>query len=327
MNSLFNVRRRLLVAVTGLTVGFSPSTARAENYPSRPVKFIVPTAVGGAVDTTARLVAKGLSDRWKQAVVVDNKPGAGGSIGAAQVAKSLADGYTLGFVSTGYTALSSVYSTLGFDPVKDLAPVALVGAVPYALLVATDSPYRTVADLVRVAKSSPGQLSFASGGNGTLTHLLGEWFKSEAGIDAVHVPYAGAGPALQAILGGQVAFYLDPISTSSELVKAGKLRALATTGTARAPQMPTVPTLTESGLPVQGSVWFGILAPAATPAAVTDRIQADMAAVLADAGVRHALQAAGIEIRPLYGQKFAEFLARETATWGGLVRRQGIKAN
>ncbi len=327
MNRCINRFRSLLVLLAAMVLPLAGTSAYAQAYPQRPVKLVVPTAVGGAVDTTARIVGKGLTERWKQAAVIENKPGAGGGIGAAQVAKSAADGYTLAFISTGYTALSSMYGNLTFDPVRDFVPVALVGAVPYALLVPTSSPYQTADDLVRAAKQQAGQLNFASGGNGTLTHLLAEWFRGEAGFDATHVPYAGAGPALQALLGGQASFYFDPISTSAELVKAGRLRALGTTGAVRSAQLPAVPTLTESGHRVQGAVWFGILAPAGTPAAIVEQLQGDVAAVLGDAQTRQALAASGIDVQPLYGAKFGEFLASETKLWGGLVKRQGIKAN
>lgn len=318
-------RRALLLASACLLA--CSAAARAESYPQRPVKLVVPTAVGGAVDTTARIVGKGLTERWKQAVVIENKPGAGGSIGASHVAKSAPDGYTLAFISTGYTSLSSMYANLSFDPVRDFTPIAMVGAVPYVLLVPHDSPYQTVADLVRAGKDQSSRLNFASGGNGTLTHLLAEWFAVEAGVQTVHVPYAGAGPALQALLGGQASFYFDPISTSAGLVKAGRLRALATTGSTRSSQLPAVPTLTESGLAVQGAVWFGILAPSATPAAIVKQLQSDVESVLAGAPTRQALVASGIEVQPLYGGRFQDYLASEIKTWGGLVKRQGIKAN
>lgn len=313
-------------ALVGALCAVAP-LATAATYPERPVRMIVPTAVGGAVDTVARMVGQALAVRWGQAVLVDNKPGAAGAIGAAQVARAPADGYTLAFISTGYTTLSSMGRELGFDPEKDLIPVGIIGATPFVLLVPEKASYRSAQELVDYAKRQPGQLAFSSGGAGTLTHLLAEAFKDETGTDMLHVPYGGAGPALQALLGGQVGVYFDPISTSAELVKSGRLRALGTTGTTPSSMLPDVPTLSSLGIPVKGSVWFGIVTPKGTPDAVVERINTDLNAVLETPELRETLTRSGVEVQTMTPDAFGRFLASETQNWGGLIQRISITAN
>lgn len=299
--------------------------AAAAGFPDRAVKLVVPTAAGGAVDGVARVVGQALSQRWGSPVVIENKPGAGGALGAAQVARSAPDGYTLAFISTGYTALSAMQPSLAFDPVRDLVPIARIGAVPYAMLVRSDSPYHSIAQLVAAGHAQPGQLSFASGGNGTLTHLLAEWFAAEAKVEILHVPYAGAGPALQALLGGQVAAYFDPISTSTGLIESKRVRALATTGAQRSRLLPDVATMAEQGLPVRGSVWFGVLAPARTSTARVAALHDAVNAVLADPQVLEKLTRSGIDVQATSAAEFGRFLASETKLWGGLVQRTGME--
>lgn len=326
-DNLGPLRRLALVALAaGIACSSAMSAAVSAVFPDRAVKLVVPTAAGGAVDGVARVVGQALSRRWGQPVVIENKPGAGGAIGAAQVARSAPDGYTLAFISTGYTALSAMQPNLPFDPARDLAPVAQIGAVPYVLLVRSDSPYRSVAQMLAAGREQPGRLAFASGGNGTLTHLLAEWFAAEAELEILHVPYAGAGPALQALIGGQVAAYFDPISTSTKLIESQRVRPLATTGAQRSRLLPDVPTLAERGMPVRGSVWFGLLAPARTMPDRIEQLQDDVTTVLADPEVRGQLTRSGIDVQAIGSAEFGRFLSTETSTWGGLVRRKGIRS-
>lgn len=301
--------------------------ASAASFPDKPVKLVVPTAVGGAVDNVARIVAHALSVRWKHSVIVENKPGAGGMIGAAQLVRAPADGYTLGFISTGYTTLSSIRSDLSFDPVGGIAPVGIVGQVPFAMLVEKNSPYKTVDELVQFARQNPDKLSYASGGPGTLTHLLAAWFADEAKINMLHVPYGGAGPALQALLGKQVSLYFDPISTSAQLVKDGRLNALGTTGEKRSDTLPDVKTLSEDGFRVQGAVWFGMVAPAGTNPEIVNQINLDLEHVLAEPATRKSLISSGIDVESMTTGEFKDFLASQTALWKKVIQQNSIHLN
>ena len=227
-------RRAIGLACKGLislAVASASAFAVAQgNYPSKPLRLVVPQAAGGTGDTVSRLVAQKLSARLGQPVVVENRPGAGGTVGSGLVAKSPADGYSLVLASTGYATWTTMYPNIPFNPASDLAPVAMMGSLPFAVLVRSEAPYKTLADLVAFAKANPGKATYASAGAGALSHLLAAWFAAEAGVDIRHIPYNGTAPALNALLGEQVDFYFDPVATSAQLVKAGRLRALATTG-------------------------------------------------------------------------------------------------
>ena len=322
-------RRALGLACKGLislAVASASAFAVAQgNYPSKPLRLVVPQAAGGTGDTVSRLVAQKLSARLGQPVVVENRPGAGGTVGSGLVAKAPADGYSLVLASTGYATWTTMYPNIPFNPASDLAPVAMMGSLPFAVLVRSEAPYKTLADLVAYAKANPGKATYASAGPGALSHLLAAWFGAEAGVDIRHIPYNGTAPALNALLGEQVDFYFDPVATSAQLVKAGRLRALATTGAVRSDVMPEAPTLVESGFPVRGSVWLGLMTTGGTPAPVIDRLNKEIHSILQEPDTRRELQSRGVQAEAMSQEQFGAFVASEIRTWSKLVRDNGIK--
>ena len=304
------------------------SGAWAQPYPSHPVRMVVPFAPGGATDIIARIVAQKLADRLGQSVVVENKPGAGTTIGNAEVAKAKPDGYTFLFAPTPFVISQVVYPKLPYDPQKDFAPVSLLAVSPFILVVNAAFPARTTAELVAIAKAKPGTVTFASAGNGTVPHLAGELFKLRAGVDLVHVPYKGGGPAIVDLVSGQVPMmFATPIEVSPH-VQSGKLRVLGTTSLARLAAMPDVPTLSESGYPdFEVLSFFGVLAPAGTPPEIVDRVAADLAAVMELPDVRERFAQQSAEARVLGPAAFSAFLARERDKWTDIVKRSGAKVD
>ena len=302
--------------------------AAAQSYPSRPVRVIVPFAPGGATDIIARHVAQKLSERWGQSVVVENKPGAGTTIGNAEVAKAKPDGYTFLFAPTPFVISQVVYPTLPYDPQKDFAPVSLLATSPFILVVNAAFPAKSTAELVAIAKAKPGTVTFASAGNGTVPHLAGELFRLRAGVDLVHVPYKGGGPAIVDLVSGQVPMmFATPIEVSQH-VQSGKLRVLGTTSLARLAAMPDVPTLSESGYPdFEVLSFFGVLAPAGTPPDIVQRVASDLAAVMELPDVRERFAQQSAEARVLGPAPFAAFLARERDKWADIVKRSGAKVD
>jgi tripartite-type tricarboxylate transporter receptor subunit TctC len=254
------------------------SGAFAQAYPNHSIRLVVPFPAGGTTDILARDVAKKLTDTLGQSVVVDNRPGAGGNIGADIVAKAPPDGYTLLMGTVGTHAINpSLYAKMPYDHIKDFVPVVLVAGVPNVLVVNPSVPVNSVADLIKLAKSKPGAINFASSGSGTSIHLSGELFKTMTGVDMTHVPYKGSSPALTDLMGGQVQIMFDNLPSSLALMKSGKLRAVAVTSLKRAPALPDVPTISESGVPgFEASSWFGILAPAGTPAPIVAKLNAEV---------------------------------------------------
>jgi tripartite-type tricarboxylate transporter receptor subunit TctC len=301
--------------------------ARAQDYPSQPVRFVVPFAPGGTTDVLARLVGEKLSASLGQQFVVDNQAGAGGNIGTAQVAKAKPDGYTLLMGTVGTHAINaSIYPRLPYDPIKDFAPVTLVATVPNVLVVNPEVPANSVAELILLAKEKPGELNFASSGNGTSIHLSGELFKSMTGVDMVHVPYKGSGPAVVDLLGGQVQMMFDNLPSSAPQITAGKLRPLGVTSKERSPTLPDVPTIAESGLPgYEALSWFGVLAPAGTPDAIVAKLQEEIAAALADPAMRERFAELGAVPVGDTPAEFADFISAETAKWAKVVQEAGIK--
>lgn len=304
------------------------SGAWAQPYPSHPVRMVVPFAPGGATDIIARIVAQKLADRLGQSVVVENKPGAGTTIGNAEVAKAKPDGYTFLFAPTPFVISQVVYPKLPYDPQKDFAPVSLLAVSPFILVVNAAFPARTTAELVAIAKAKPGTVTFASAGNGTVPHLAGELFRLRAGVDIVHVPYKGGGPAIVDLVSGQVPMmFATPIEVSPH-VQSGKLRVLGTTSLARLAAMPDVPTLSESGYPdFEVLSFFGVLAPAGTPPEIVDRVAADLAAVMELPDVRERFAQQSAEARVLGPAAFSAFLARERDKWTDIVKRSGAKVD
>jgi tripartite-type tricarboxylate transporter receptor subunit TctC len=317
---------RSSIAGLALLVGLAAlSNSQAQDYPNRPVRFIVNTAIGGTVDVTARVVAQSLTESLGKAVVVENRDGGGGVIGAAAVAKATPDGYTLLYCSAGITSFAALQKNLPFSPATDLVPVVPVVSLPFVFVTPPGSPYKTLSEFMTQAKKAPGTLTIASGGNGTFGHLLGAWLKSEAGVDLIHVPYRGAAPALQALLGGQVVLYPDPIPTAAPLVNSGKIRALAISSSRRSPLLPDTPTLVESGYPVHGVTWFGILAPAAVPKDIVARMNEEVNKLLPK--LRPSWEASGYFVEGGSVADFGKRFTTESATWAKLIAEAGIKVD
>ena len=313
--------------VLGVSLALVAALASAQTYPTKPIRLVVPFPPGGATDILARDVAQKLTEAWGQSVIVDNRPGAGGNIGSELVAKSAPDGYTLEMGTVGTHAINaSLYAKMPYDHVKDFTPVILVAGVPNVLVVNPALPANSVAELIAYAKANPGKLNFASSGNGTSIHLSGELFKVMAGVQITHIPYKGSAPALQDLLGGQVQMMFDNLPPSLPQIKAGKLRALAVTSLTRAPALPDVPTLAESGLPgFEASSWFGILAPAGTPAPIVAKLNAEIAKWLATPEAKEKLAKQGANAAGGTPDDFAKHIAAETAKWAKVVKDSGAK--
>jgi tripartite-type tricarboxylate transporter receptor subunit TctC len=298
-------------------------------YPSKPVRIIVPSTPAGVLDNVARTLALRLADQLGQPIVIDNKGGAGGNIGAEAAARSPADGYTLfiGFNAT-HGANQALFGKLSYDPVGDFAPISLLAAVPNIISVHPSLPVNSLADLVSMARAKPGQLSYASSGNGTSTHLAAELFKAAAGIDIAHIPYKGSAPAVADVISGQVPVLFDSVASSTSLVKAGKLKALATTSPKRLQVLPELPTVAESGYPgFQSTAWVGLLAPAGTPRAVVDQINAAVLKVMALPETRERMAGFGAEITTSTPEEFAGHIRAEMAKLGKVIRDANIKVN
>ncbi|MBK9117546.1 MAG: tripartite tricarboxylate transporter substrate binding protein [Betaproteobacteria bacterium] len=321
-------RRIALAFAAALVAVLAVSPVAAQPYPNKPVRMIVPFAPGGATDIIARTVAQKLSDRLGQPVVIENKPGAGTTIGNAEVAKARPDGYTLLFAPTPFVISQVVYPTLPYDPKKDFAPVSLLATSPFILVTNTAVPAKTIAELVALAKAKPGTLTFCSAGNGTVPHLSGELFKLRAGVDIVHVPYKGGGPAIVDLVGGQVnMMFATPIEVSQH-VQAGRLNVLGTTARKRLAAFPNVPTLDESGYPgFEVASFFGVLAPAGTPPEVVNRLAGDLAAVMDSPEVREKFAAQSAEGNVQGPDAFAKFLDAERDKWADIVKRSGAKVD
>ena len=314
--------RYLVAACAGLLLA---PVAQAQAYPSKPVKLVVPFAPGGGNDVFARLLGQKLSEQWKQSVVVDNRPGAGGNVGSEFAAKSAPDGYTLLLGHTGTLAINpALYARMGYDPAKDLAPIAQLATSPLVLVVAPNLKVQSVKDLIALAKA--GDLNFASSGNGTGSHLAGELFKSMARVKLTHVPYKGTSPALTDVLGGQVQFMFSVIPAALPHIKAGKLQALAVTGATRMEMLPGIPTVAESGLPgFESTLSYGLLAPKGTPDVVLHEIQAQVAKAAASPEFRERLAADGAEPHYANGVQFAALTQREAQKWAAVIRNAGLK--
>ena len=328
---MIRLLRLLFMALTALaTVGAIPvADAQSPPYPTRPIRLVVPFPAGGTTDILARSVAQKLTEAWGQPVVVDNRPGAAGNIGAELVAKSPADGYTLLMGTVGTHAINaSLYAKMPYDHVKDFVPVILVAGVPNVLVVNPAVPANSVQELIVYAKANPGKLNFASSGSGTSIHLAGELFKVSAGVQMTHIPYKGSSPALQDLIGGQVQLMFDNLPSALPQIKGGKLRALAVTSSTRAAVLPDVPTVAESGLPgFEASSWFGVLAPAGTPPAIVTRINAEVAKWLASPEARDKLLSQGANAVGGTPEDFARHIQVETAKWAKVVKESGAKVD
>ena len=324
--------KRLLRALCGVAITLlctNATPAGAQPFPSHPVRLVIPFPAGGPLDVTGREIAQQLTAAWGQNVIVDNRPGAGGNIGADLVAKAAPDGYTvvMGALST-HAVNPSLYPAMPYDAVKDFAPITMVAVTPNVLVVRADSPINSVQDLVAAAKKSPGKLAFGSGSIGSAGHLAGELFKVATGTDVIHVPYKGAAPALQALLAGDTSFMFDNLASAMAQVKAGKLKALAVTTASRSPLAPDLPTMTEAGVPgFDISTWFGLLAPAGTPPAIIAQWNASVTKILDTPGMRDKLAAQGAQADPMTPAAFAAFIASEVPKYARIIRASGAKVD
>jgi tripartite-type tricarboxylate transporter receptor subunit TctC len=314
-----------IATAIGLAAGING--AAAQNYPNRAITLVIPFAPGGSTSIVGRGIADKISELLGEKVVVDNRPGAGGTIGTKAVAKSEPDGYTLLLGYTGTLAIGpSLYKNVGYDPRKDFAPIGLIGNAPNSLVVNPSFPAKTVAELVAYAKTNPGKVNFGSAGAGTASHITGEYFARSAGITLVHVPYKGTGPALTDLLGGHIPMAFAPIPASHPNVSAGKLRALAVTSITRSGLLPDVPTMMEAGLPgFDASLYYGLAAPAGTPRPIIDKLNKVLREALASDEVRKQLGNDGTEITPGTPEDYANFIDKDEKKWAQLVKASGVE--
>jgi len=319
--------RRLILAAAALA--FAASVAAQSDFPSRTITMLVGFAPGGATDTAARIIAKKLSENIGQSVVVENKAGAGGNIAHQAVAVAPPDGYTILLGSVGPLSVAPhLIKSLPYDPFKDLAPLTMAVTFPNVLVVHAGVPAKTLAEYVALAKQKPGGLDYASTGVGSASHLAGELFNQRAGVNIVHIPYKGGGPAMTDLLGARVGAYYSTPSTAGPHIATGKLRALAVTGAARTPFMPEVPTIAESGFPgFEAANWYAFVTSAKVPAPVLDKLNAELVKVLKDPEVKAQLAKHFLEPNPGTRDELAAYIRKEYDTWGKVVKAAGITAN
>jgi len=301
--------------------------ARAQAYPTRPVRIILGFAAGGGADMTARLIGQWLSERLGQQFIVENRPGAGGNIGTEAVVKSPPDGYTLLLAGTPNTINATLYDKLNFNFIRDIAPVAAIIRQPLVMAVHPSVPAKTVPEFIAQAKANPGKINMASGGNGTTPHVAGELFKMMTGVNLVHVPYRGAGPALTDLIAGQVQVYFAQMIASIEYIRAGKLRPLAVTIVTRSDALPDIPTVSEFVPGYEAVVWQGIGAPNKTPPEIVDKLNKEINTALADPKIKARLADLGGTVLPSTPADFGKLIADETEKWGKVVKFTGIKAD
>ena len=314
-------------AALALNVALVCEPALSQSYPTRPVRMIVPSAPGGPADIVGRAVGQGLSEVLGQQVVVDNRAGAGGSIGAELVARGTPDGYTVMISHSGPLAIEPLlHAKPTYDPAKDFEPISLVAASPYLLLVNPSVPAKSVKDLIALARSRPGKLNYASGGPGTGIHMAAELFNVVAGTQITHVPYKGAGPGMTALIAGEVDMMFNGVSAALPQVKAGKVRALAVASAKRSALLPDLPAISESALNFDTSGWYGFVAPRGTPASITSKLHADVVKALGTPQMKERLSSLGIEPIGTTPAQFAAFLREELAKWGKVIKAARIKA-
>ena len=315
---------RLILVITLAVTGF----AHAQNYPTKTVRLVVPLVAGGPTDLLARLIAQPLGERLGQQVIVDNRPGAGGNIGAEMVAKSPADGYTLFMGTSGPMSINvSIYSKIGYHPARDFAPVVLAASAPFVVVVHPALPVSNIKQLITLIKSKPGQLNFGAV-PGNAAHLATELFKSAAALDMVFVPYKGAAPANTDLVAGHIQLSFASTPGAMPLVKAGRLKALAISSAKRIPKLPDLPTISESGVPgYEASVWYGIAAPAKTPPEIVARLYKESAAVLQDRATLDKMDANDFVLTVMNPEQFGAYIRSEIEKWGKVVKATGARAD
>jgi tripartite-type tricarboxylate transporter receptor subunit TctC len=318
-------RRTLLTSAAAALAAARPHLAFAQDYPSRPVRIVAGFAAGGGVDITARLIGQWLADRLGQAFVIENRPGAGGNVGTEAVVNAAADGYTLLLSTVPNAVNASLYEKLKFNFLRDTAPVAGIIRVPMVILLNPQVAAATVPEFIAYAKANPAKINMASAGNGSAPHMAGELFKMMAGVDLVHIPYRGQGPALTDLLGGDVQVLFATAPGTTDYIRTGRLRALAVTSAARAEVLPELPTIADFVPGYEASQWYGISAPKNTPADIVARLNREINAAIADPAIKARLAAIGGEPLPGSSADFGRLIAEETEKWGKVVRAAGLK--
>lgn len=320
--------RRWVISLLS-SLALAPAIAQTEVWPSKPIRAIVPFPAGGGTDIVARDVTQKMSVTAKWTFVIDNKPGSGGNLGIDTAAKAPADGYSLVIGQTSNLAINpSLYSKLPYDPIKDLTPIGLIGNAPLVLVVPTDSPFKTLGDVVKAAKAQPGFINYATSGNGTVAHLATELFQREAGIKLTHIPYKGATQGINDVIGGQVQLYMSSVPTLLGHIKNGKLRPLAVTAAKRTDDLPQTPTVAESGYKgFEAVTWFGLLGPAKLPASVVRTANTELNKALNSPDLRKKLEDQGLNVTPSSSEEFAKLIKADITKWAPVVKDSGAKAD
>lgn len=321
------MNRRVLVHAIAAAAVLLAGQAQGQSYPNRPVRMVVPFAAGGGTDAVGRVLAPRLSELLGQQIVIDNRAGANGAIGTAEVKRAAADGYTVLLGAAGTMVVApNLDAKLPFDTEKDFVPIALAATSPFIVAVGSGVPVNSIAQLIALAKTQPGKINYGSSGTGGAPHLAGELFKRMAGVDLTHVPYRGLAPAMTDLLGGQIQLLFVDVSIAMPQVKAGKIKALAITSAQRSPVAPELPTVAEAGVAgYAAGTWYGMFVPAGTPEPVVRRLTSDTTRALESTEVRERLIALGAEAAPLSGESFRSYVRQELAKWGQLVRDANIK--
>jgi tripartite-type tricarboxylate transporter receptor subunit TctC len=319
-------RKFFHLAVGAAALPAATRIARAQAYPARPVRIVVPAPPGGALDILARLMGQWLSERLGQPFVIENRPGAGTNIATESVARAPADGYTLLFAAAPQAINATLYSKLNFNFIRDIVPIAMISILPLVMEVNLSNPAKTVPEFISWAKAHPGKVSMASGGTGTPSHIAGELFKMMTGIDMLHVPYRGGAPAHTDLMAGQVQVYFSPLPESISTIKGGKVRALAVTTAGRSEALPDVPTISESVPGFEANTWQGIGAPKDTPAEVVATLNKEINGALADGKIKARLAELGSVPMPMMPAEFGKFIIDETEKWAKVIRAANIKA-
>ena len=319
-------KARLVKISIAIGLAYVGITAFAQPYPNKPVNLVVPQAAGGTNDIVARLIAPALGEALGVSTVVENRPGAGGNIGTQSVARAPKDGYTLLLTINSAQAINpALYKNPGFDPIHDFVPLYYIGATPYVLVSPPGSPFKTLADVISAAKKKPGELSYASAGNGTISHLLGAMLNTSAGVEMQHIPYKGVAPAINDVLGGQVPLAFASLPSALNYIKAGKLQAIAISSAKRSSAAPEIPTIAETYPDCVGEVWVAIFAPEGTPASIVKKIQSAMEKVMARPDVREKLMAQGLDLNPVAPARLGTLLKDELAKWTRIIKASGAQ--
>ena len=319
--------RLALLLMVGMPL--MPAFGQVESWPAKPIRTIVPFPAGGGTDIVARDVTQKISGTTKWTFVIDNKPGSGGNLGIDAAAKSAADGYSLVIGQTSNLAINpSLYARLPYDPIKDLTPIGLIGNAPLVLVTSMDSPFKTLADVVKAAKAQPGHINYATSGNGTVAHLATELLQREAGIKITHIPYKGAAQGLNDVIGGQVQLYMSSVPTLLGHIKNGKLRALAVTAAKRTDDLPQTPTVAESGYKgFEAVTWFGLLGPAKLPPTVVSSVNTEINKALNSPDLRKKLEDQGLNVTPGSSEEFGKLIKADIAKWAPVVKDSGAKVD